>query len=102
MPKTTIARRSQGGAVPHSRTTKMRRSLALRRPLFCAVSLLLAACATQPTPDAPTGPKPGTLNVTPSLNDAVGRAQDPGYGDRARLFRGSGVVVKGQQPGGAV
>ena len=38
----------------------------------------------------------------PSLNDAVGRAQDPTFGDRAKIFRGSGVVVKGQQPGGTV
>ena len=38
------------------------------------------------------------------MSDAIARAQDPNFGDRerARIFRGSGVVIKGQQKGGVV
>ena len=40
-----------------------------------------------------------------ALADAAERAQKPGLPtpeDKARLFKGTGVVVKGQQPGGAL
>ena len=70
---------------------------------FARVSLLLGRLRDAAAPDAPTPPKPGTpSNVTPSLTDAVGRAQDAEPRTNARAsYRGTGVVVKGQQPGGA-
>src|SRR5690348_866147 len=82
----------------------MPRSFVLRGTLACAVPLLVAACATQPVddrPPQPSGPKP--IGTSPALSDAVSRAQDPNFPpDRAKIYRGSGVVVKGQQAGGVV
>ncbi len=82
-----------------------------RRALVRALPLVLAACASQgPAPDAQapamrTTPLKATSGMSPDLADAAQRAQQPGLpsaDERARIFRGTGVLVKGQQPGGAL
>src|SRR4029079_4623067 len=52
------------------------------------------------TASAPTGTPP--IGTTPSLADAVNRARDPNFPEHARIYKSTGVVVKGQQPGGVV
>jgi general secretion pathway protein D len=78
--------------------------------LAAGLALSLAACQTPPVRmDEPprttqrTAPlKPGPA-VSPELADAAERATDPELRpDPYRIFKGSGVVVRGQQPGGAV
>jgi len=74
-------------------------------------TLLVGGCAT-PTPESgatQTGtrviPHRGTVSVSPALADAADRALAPGLptaDDKARIFKGTGVVVKGQQPGGGM
>ncbi|HYR01410.1 MAG TPA: hypothetical protein VET86_15320, partial [Casimicrobiaceae bacterium] len=84
-----------------------------RRVLVHALPLVLAACASQgPAPDAGapgtalrTTPHKTTSGMSPDLADAAQRAQQPGLPsaeERARIFRGTGVLVKGQQPGGGM
>ena len=73
---------------------------------------LLAACASQePAPDAQarlamrSTPFKSTSGMSPEMADAAQRALQPGLptaDERARIFRGTGVLVKGQQPGGGV
>ena len=70
--------------------------------LVCAISLV-AGCATQPAGDGtatPKRPPPAGLGVSPALADAAARANDPNPPARAGIFKGSGVVVGGQLPGG--
>jgi general secretion pathway protein D len=79
--------------------------LVKRGTLFCAISLLLAGCATHPANNdvAPAhSASEAPLGMTPGLSDAVARAQGNNEPDRSRIYRGSGVVVKGQEQGGAV
>jgi len=76
-----------------------------------AAALLIAGCAT-PQPDVGEPPQTNTVpnrggasGVSPALADAADRALKPGLptaDEKARLFKGTGVVVKGQQPGGAL
>ena len=77
----------------------------LRGTLVCVVPLALAACATPPPADdvkAPARDATGkSTSVSPALADAATRATSPDVPDRSRIYKGSGVVVKGQQPGGA-
>src|SRR5215216_2594372 len=74
-----------------------------RTALACAVAFALPACQTTPpatSPPAPvvsSGPRPSS-SVSPALAEAAARATSPD--DRATIYKGSGVVVKGQQPGG--
>jgi type II secretory pathway component GspD/PulD (secretin) len=84
----------------------------MTRPLLsaaaiCALPLLLVACQTPPPAgDAPPPTKPAARGVTPALADAAAAAQAgmPSTQDKlqAHIYRGSGVIVKGQQPGGSV
>ena len=84
----------------------------LRGALVCVLPLLVAACASQtPTTDATPAPvssaesQKGSPSMSPALADAAQRALAPGLPtaeERARLFKGSGVLVKGQQPGGSL
>ncbi len=71
-----------------------------------AAAFLVAGCATQPDvgtpPTTKTLPNRGTSGVSLALADAAERAQKPGLPtpeEKARLFKGTGVLVKGQQPG---
>jgi general secretion pathway protein D len=75
------------------------------------IVLALAACATQsPAPDtgeANSAAQKAAAAMTPSpaMADAAQRALQPGLptpDEKTRLFKGSGVLVKGQQPGGAL
>jgi general secretion pathway protein D len=74
-----------------------------------AAALFVAGCATQPDvgtpPETKVSPNRGTSGVSLALSDAADRALKPGLptaDERARLYKGTGVVVKGQQPGGAL
>jgi general secretion pathway protein D len=80
-----------------------------RAALMLAMPLLLAACASQAPapPTAPPSPKASpsasASASSPGLADAAKRidAADPSA-ERFRVFKGSGVVVKGQAPGGGL
>ncbi len=74
-----------------------------------AAALFVAGCATQPDvgqpPETKVLPNRGTSSMSLALADAAERALKPGLptaDEKARLFKGTGVVVKGQQPGGAL
>jgi general secretion pathway protein D len=74
-----------------------------------AAAFLVAGCATQPDVGTPPPtkalPNRGASGVSVALADAAERAQRPGLptaDEKARLFKGTGVLVKGQQPGGAL
>ncbi len=79
----------------------------LRRTAICAWPLLLAACQT-PAPVEGVPPPPivsrGDGSLSPALADAASRTQAPAVraGDKAQIHRGTGVVVRGQQPGGTL
>ncbi len=76
--------------------------------------LLLAACASEPTTpvaagaqskpvQAPKGAQP--MSPSPAMADAAQRALEPGLPtaeEKARIFKGTGVLVKGQQAGGTL
>jgi general secretion pathway protein D len=80
-------------------------------PAALAAAILVAACAT-PTQEPPAGamtlqskPMQTSTSISPALADAAQRAQTPGLPsaeERARVFKGTGVVVKGQLPGGGL
>ncbi len=79
-------------------------------PAAVLAALVLAGCAT-PAPEgepqvAPrTVPNKGASSVSPALADAAQRALAPGLPtaeDKVRIYKGTGVVVKGQQPGGGM
>ncbi|HEY8242752.1 MAG TPA: type II secretion system secretin GspD [Casimicrobiaceae bacterium] len=73
-----------------------------------AIALALAGCATQP-PAAPSPPPRVRADLqpeglTPGLADAAARVQT-GAGesaDRSKMFKGSGILVGGQAPGGGL
>ena len=84
-----------------------------RKALVCALPLALLACASPPP--APEGvgpplamrtiPMKSTQSLSPALADAAERALQPGLPtaeDKARIFKGTGVLVRGQQPGGGL
>ena len=83
----------------------MRKKIPLRDPLVCAIALALAGCQTQPpVANAPSPPRINTgkdASVAPALADVAARVQNPNPADNSRVFKGTGVVVKGQQIGGA-
>ena len=97
------------GAVYASPETAMNHFRPYRMAVAALALLALAACQT--TPEAPPG-TPGAQRVqqhkaTPGvpapLADVAARAADPEEkGDPYRIFKGTGIVVKGQQPGGGV
>ena len=82
-----------------------------KRPAYAcsalAAAFLVAGCATQPDvgepPTTKTLPNRGVSGVSLALAEAAERAQEPGLPtgeDKARMFKGTGVLVRGQQPGG--
>ncbi|MFO1311899.1 MAG: type II secretion system secretin GspD [Burkholderiales bacterium] len=85
----------------------MNRSL-LSAAAICALPLLLVACQTPPpATDAPPA-RPGSVpkGLSPALAETTAAAQAgmPSTQEKlqAHLYRGTGVVVKGQAPGGGV
>ena len=84
----------------------------IRGALVRALPLALVACTSQPpTPEggAPvamrTSPMKGTQAMSPAFADAAERALQPGLPtaeEKARIFKGTGVLVRGQQPGGGL
>ncbi len=98
----------RSGDAPVLHETTMNAPRPLRTALAVIALLVLAACQTTPeTPTAPgasrTQPHKMTPGVPEPLADVAARAADPeAKGDPYRIFKGTGVVVRGQQPGGGV
>src|SRR5664279_2431635 len=84
---------------------KPQQQLFLRRGVTVAVACVLAACQTPAPAPVETSMAPMTSAsgsaLSPALADAATRMQQPPV-DSARIFKGTGVVVKGQQPGGGL
>jgi len=90
----------------------MNRRIPAITPAVLVAAILVAACATPSdetgkagVPMQRTTPLRTSGAVSPALADAAQRAQAPGLptaDDKARMFKGTGVVVKGQQPGGGL
>jgi len=84
----------------------------VRIALACALPLVLAACQApgpslvSPAPTPREKLAPGSSPLSPALADATARAQagPPTQQEKleAHLYRGTGVVVKGLQPGGGL
>jgi general secretion pathway protein D len=77
--------------------------------LLAAVPLFVGACANMGADSAagPTTrvtPHPDSMNVSPAMAGTTARANAAAgeSAERAKLFKGSGVLVKGQQPGGGL
>ena len=69
-------------------------------PLVLALPLLLAACATQDTSrDVRAVRHRDTTSIDSKPTDAE---RDKSAADSARLYKGTGVLVKGQTPGGGL
>jgi general secretion pathway protein D len=78
-----------------------------------ALALMLTGCASKepvPEPVEPgqttrSTPYKSTQGMSPAMADAAQRALEPGLpteAEKAKIFKGTGVLVKGQQPGGGV
>jgi general secretion pathway protein D len=84
---------------------KRQQQLYLRRGAAITVACVLAACQTPGPAPVESGMAPMTnasgSSLSPALADAAARMQAP-PADNARIFKGTGVVVKGMQPGGAL
>ena len=71
-----------------------------------AVAFALAGCQTQPIGiDEMAGRATRSIpnktdGLSPAMADAAARAQASAPADSARIYKGTGVVVKGMQPGG--
>ena len=79
----------------------------LSRAVVCALPLLLAACQTPPAaPEVPAPASPALAGggaLSPAMIAAAARAQAPApNNDQSHIFKGTGVVVRGQQPGGGL
>jgi general secretion pathway protein D len=85
---------------------KTQQQFFVRRSAAVAVACLLSACQVPgPAPLDTSGTNVGKSNssgLSPALADAAGRAQNPAPTDTSRIFKGSGVMVKGMQPGGGL
>jgi len=94
---------------PVCRGTERKMTMKKRFPVLHAVlpaaALVVVACAT-PTEPGRTNATPSartTTPVSPGLAEAARRTRLPApEDDSARVFKGTGVVVKGQQPGGGL
>src|SRR5437667_3273927 len=79
-----------------------------RTALACAIAVALPACQTTPpaTPvpaqTASAASRPAQSGVSPALADAAVRATSPDLPDRSMIRPGSGVLVRGQPPGGGL
>ncbi|MEO8303875.1 MAG: type II secretion system secretin GspD [Betaproteobacteria bacterium] len=85
-----------------------KRHLALPCAALVAV-VLVTACATSPDvgqpPTLKSLPNRGTSNVSMALAEGAEKGQvqtPPPVEDKSRLFKGTGVLVKGQQQGGGL
>jgi general secretion pathway protein D len=98
---------SSGAAPKGSDGTTMhkRQQLLLRRAVSIVVACALTACQTPSPAPVETGMAPmttaGGSALSPGLADAAARMQAP-PADPSRIFKGSGVLVKGMQPGGGL
>lgn len=84
----------------------------LRRATASAIALSLVACQTPP-PRMPGEPyavtpvertmAPGSSTMSPAMQEATSRVGSaPTPGSTAHIYKGTGVVVRGQQPGGGL
>ena len=94
-------------------TPSMPKRTFVRVAFACALPLALAACqAPAPGPGDPPAPMPketlarGSSPLSPALTEATARAQagPPTQQEKlqAHLYKGTGVVVRGLQPGGGL
>jgi general secretion pathway protein D len=70
-----------------------------------SLALFLAACQTTPPAEVPPPrltPEQTAQGMSTSLADAANRAASPDLTDRTKIYKGTGVVVKGQGPSGAL
>ena len=88
---------------PHSARRPSHPSRSMQRAanaaLAAAIAAALAGCATQPPANPPVTASNLPLTAMGNAPVAISQADQ---GDRARIYRGTGVVVKGQQPGASV
>ncbi len=112
----TATRAMSFGDNPHPALPRQAMEMTMKNNRFPAravavavTALLVAACATPPgdspsaaaAKGAPAGAPPGPPGVSPALAEAARRTRLPNPDDdSARLYKGTGVVVKGQTPGG--
>ena len=65
---------------------------------------MLAACATTPEQEPPRNTRVvqprGTMTIEMNPQDGSASSAAGSAEDRARIYKGNGVVVKGQAPGG--
>jgi len=90
----------------------MTKKTAVTRALALVATILVAACATPKddtstagVPSQRTSPLRTSAGISPALADAAERAQAPGLPsaqDKANIYKGTGVLVRGQQPGGGL
>jgi general secretion pathway protein D len=79
-----------------------------RAAFACAAVLALPGCQTSPpaseasSSGARAAQSKDMTGLSPALADAAARATSPELPDRSTIHKGSGVIVKGQQPGGAL
>ena len=90
--------------MPGGETIMKLQQVSRLRAIAATVAMVLAGCQTAPMggdevarvnrsiPNRSTG-------LSPEMAAAAARAQD-GTRDSARIYKGTGVVVKGMQPGG--
>lgn len=83
------------------KTTMPMNPLRLRQALALAALPLLAACAQQPVVPPASEAAP-TAAMAPAPEPAFAAATKPGEDERARIFRGTGIVVRGEGAGGAL
>jgi general secretion pathway protein D len=78
------------------------------RAAVAAVAFVLAGCQTEPigSDEMPRASRPvadtSAAGLSPEMAAAAARAQADGTRDTGRIYRGTGVVVKGQTPGGGL
>ncbi len=105
---------SAARSTPASCATNPPRNRPLLRAAMAGALSLVAACTSIPTATQEAGPSTkatphrGTTGLSPALADAAARIQsestpvDIAERERARIYKGTGVVVKGQMPGGGL
>ena len=76
--------------------------LPLARSLPLVLSLLLVACATtQSGREAASAAQPPSAKTTGDMGTALSAAPEQ-PAERSKLYRGTGVLIQGQEEGGAV
>jgi len=92
--------------MPGGETIMKLQQVSRLRATAVAVAFALAGCQTQPMGIDEMAGRTGRPvqnkgdGLSPAMADAAARAQANASADSARIYKGTGVVVKGMQPGG--